>query len=153
MSLKKCGVVLVLLAMMVGAMTASASAATVDTKKIDDSGIIVTFNNKLSSGTIIPMSSSGTIIQGETQWRTKVVSGFTTSLSIGLYWGNPSNSLRLKIYAPDGSLYGPFYDNCDGRLDGFIPVTLTKNSGLPTGTYYIEIYGYSVQGIQSYTIY
>jgi hypothetical protein len=151
MLLKRSTMVLVLLMLLAGIATASASAANV--KKPGDEGYVVTHENGLGSGTIMPMSSSGSIRQGETQWRTSYVSGFTTTLNIGLYWGNPSNSLRMRVYAPDGSVFGPYYDNCDGRLNGFIPFTLYRSSGIPQGTYYIEIYGDRVNGVQSYTVY
>jgi hypothetical protein len=80
------------------------------------------------------------------------VSTYSTSLHIDLNWGNPSNSLRLKIYTPDGYTLGPYYDNADGSIDGRINIYVNNPNGIAQGTWYYEVYGYSVSGTQSYTI-
>ena len=161
MSLKKCGVVLVLLAMMVGAMTASASAASADSSKNikpGDGGYIVTIgksnydgsSNKLTDFSILA-SSSDFIAQGQTKWGYKVVSGYVTSFGAELYWGNPSNSLSMTIITPDGYVLGPYYDIIDGRLNGDIPIVISRSTGVAQGTYAFRIYGYQVSGLQYFT--
>lgn len=67
-------------------------------------------------------------------------------------WGSSSNSLRLKIYSPDGNTFGPYYDNFDGYYDGRINVNIINSNGLATGTWRYEVYGYSVSGSQNYSI-
>jgi hypothetical protein len=119
MLLKRSTLVLVLLVLLV-CMTAT-SANVASAKKPVDSGIVITHENKLDPGTIMPMSVSYSIKQGETQWWSRGLYGYQTDMYIDLYWGNPSNSLSMTIYSPDGYVFGPYYDNCDGRMDGFIP--------------------------------
>jgi len=94
--------------------------------------------------------SSGSISQGQTNWYTTAVSSGKTSFNTDLYWGNPSNSLALTIYAPD-SVLGPYYDSADGATDGRIRLRFSKPLGLTTGTWYSGVYGQSVSGVQSYT--
>ncbi len=134
-------------------VSASVCATSSGTGTAPNSGITLSANKAAGPGVMMPMSSSGSITQGATQWKSRVLSGYATSMEFDLSWSNPSNSLRLRIYAPDGSVWGPLYDNCDGKINGFIPAILTSNTGLPQGTYYVEIYGDRVSGTQSYTLY
>jgi len=80
---------------------------------------------------------------------------------VDLKWGNPSNSLRLTIYSPDGYVFGPYFDNADGVINGRINLNINNPNGIAKGTWYYEVYevyegyevyGYSVIGTQSYTI-
>jgi hypothetical protein len=93
-----------------------------------------------------------TITQGRTNWHTKVVSTFITTLNVDLNWGNPANSLRLKIYSPDGYTFGPYYDSFDGTTNGRINLNIINNNGIAQGTWYYEVYGYSVTGTEDYSI-
>jgi hypothetical protein len=95
---------------------------------------------------------SDTVIQGETNWHTKSVSTYMTTLNVNLYWGNPSNSLQLTIYTPDGYTLGPYYDNADGSVNGRINLAISNPNGIAKGTWTYRVYGYSVSGVQSYTI-
>jgi hypothetical protein len=99
-----------------------------------------------------PMIVYGTISQGMTNWHTKVVSSYITSMNVNLNWGNPSNSLRLKIYSPDGYTFGPYYDSFDGVNDGRINLNIINSNGIAQGTWYYEVYGYRVTGTQAYSI-
>ncbi|MDD5187598.1 MAG: peptidase domain-containing protein [Methanoregula sp.] len=92
------------------------------------------------------------ITQGETNWHTKTVSSFITTLNVDLNWGNPSNSLRLRIYSPDGYTFGPYYDNFDGVNDGRINLNIIYGNGIAQGTWNYEVYGDSVTGTQAYSI-
>lgn len=94
--------------------------------------------------------SRSSISQGQSQWYATSVSSGNTAFYSGLNWGNPSNSLALTIYAPD-SLFGPYYDNVDGVIDGQINVQVIRNGSLTSGTWRSEVYGQSVTGSQSYT--
>jgi hypothetical protein len=87
-----------------------------------------------------------------TNWETKPVSSYITTLNADLFWGNPSNSLQLMIYSPDGYVFGPFYDDSDGYHDGQIDLNIYNSNGIAEGTWYYEVYGYSVSGTQSYFI-
>ena len=95
---------------------------------------------------------SGTIVQGMTNWHTKVVSSPVTSLNVNLYWGNPSNSLRIRVYSPDGYTFGPYYDSFDGYNDGRINFYINNPGGVARGTWYYEVYGDRVTGTQAYFI-
>lgn len=93
-----------------------------------------------------------TITQGATNWHTKSVSSFITSLNVDLNWGNPSNSLRLKVYSPDGYTFGPYYDSFDGSNNGRINFYINNPNGIAQGTWYYEVYGDSVTGTQTYSL-
>jgi len=93
-----------------------------------------------------------TITQGMTNWHTKYVSSYITTLNVDLNWGNPGNSLRLKVYSPDGYTFGPFYDSFDGYNDGRINLNIVNSNGIATGTWYYEVYGDRVTGTQTYYI-
>ena len=144
---KRLGIVALVLLVMTSCAVVSAS----ELNAVDRGTIIQPANNSEFSQ-IKPLTVSGSITQSQTTWQTKVVSSYITSMNVDLYWGNPSNSLQLRIYSPDGSKYGPFYDNYDGAIDGRINLNVLNSAGVPKGTWYYEIYGYSVKGTQSYTI-
>jgi hypothetical protein len=101
---------------------------------------------------ISPMTVYSTITQGMTNWHTKSVTSFITTLNVDLRWGNPSNSLRLKIYSPDGYVFGPYYDSFDGYTDGRINLNIINTNGIARGTWYYEVYGDRVAGTQAYSI-
>ena len=94
----------------------------------------------------------GTITQGLTNWHNKYVGSSITTLNVDLNWGNPANSLRLKVYSPDGYTFGPFYDSYDGYIDGRVNMNINNPDGIATGTWYYEVYGDRVTGTQSYYI-
>ncbi|WP_174590859.1 peptidase domain-containing protein [Methanocella conradii] len=161
MSVKKCGVVLVLLALLAGVAAASAGAASVDSSKNikpGDGGYVVTIgksNYAVSSdkGTSFSIlaSLSDYISQGQIKWGYKTISGYVTSFGAELYWGNPANSLSMTIITPDGYVLGPYYDIIDGRLNGDIPIVISRSSGVAQGTYAFKIYGDQVAGFQYFT--
>jgi len=95
-----------------------------------------------------PMTT-GSIVQGETNWYSTYVSAGTTELIIDLNWGDAANSLRLTVHAPDAVL-GPYYDAYDG-VNGRIYLRIKDYAGLHPGTWRFEIYGDKVAGIQDYT--
>ena len=144
---KRLGIVALVLLVMTSCAVVSAS----ELNAVDRGTIIQPANNSGFSQ-IKPLIVSGSVTQGQTTWQTKVVSSYITSMNMDLYWGNPSNSLQLRIYSPDGSIYGPFYDNFDGSNNGRINVDVINSAGLPKGVWSFEIYGYKVTGTQSYTI-
>ena len=92
------------------------------------------------------------ITQGETNWHTKTVSSFITTLNVDLNWGNSGNSLQLRVYSPDGYTFGPYYDNFDGTNDGRINLNIINGNGIAQGTWRAEVYGESVTGTQDYSI-
>ncbi len=93
-----------------------------------------------------------TITQGKTNWHTKEVTTFITTLNVDLNWGNSGNSLRLTIYSPDGYVFGPYFDNADGVINGRINLNINNPNGIARGTWYYEVYGYSVSGTEDYYI-
>jgi hypothetical protein len=99
-----------------------------------------------------PSTVYDTITQGETNWHSVVINSYTTLLNVDLYWGNSANSLQLTIYSPDGYVFGPYYDNDDGNIDGRINWGIYNPNGIAQGTWYYKVYGYSVTGTQSYSI-
>ncbi len=92
-----------------------------------------------------------TITQGETNWHTREITGGNL-MTVDLNWGDTSDSLRLTIYTADGYKLGPYYDNSDGATDGRIYLDIYNPNGLGVGTWYFEVYGYSVQGTEDYYI-
>jgi hypothetical protein len=143
--------VLLLSVALATATIGSAVASSVDTNKANNGGYTVTPATG-STGIISPLRVSSSITQGQTNWHSKDVTGFYTTLHVDLNWGNPSNSLRLTVYTPDGYTLGPYYDNVDGSIDGRISIYIDNPNGIAQGTWYYEVYGYSVTGTQSYTI-
>lgn len=75
-----------------------------------------------------------------------------TTLGVNLNWGNTGNSLRLTIYIPDCYMLGPYYDGSDGSINGRISLDISNPNGIAKGTWRYCVYGYSVSGVQSYTI-
>ncbi|MCM1986344.1 peptidase domain-containing protein [Methanococcoides seepicolus] len=102
--------------------------------------------------TITPRWVADTITQGETNWHTRTVSSYATSLHIDLNWGDTSDSLRLRVYDPNNQLIGTFYDSFDGSIDGRINIDIRNSSGIDLGTWRYEVYGYSVSGTEDYYI-
>jgi hypothetical protein len=159
MLLKKGTIVLVLLVLLVSVGIASASAAKANPPKNGDSnGLTIVSGYSAQSpntfsalGTVSPMTSLYTIRQGQTNWHGKYISQGLPGYYCDLNWGNSANSLQLRIYTADGHVYGPYYDNADGRIDGRIYLWVSKSGGLPGGTYYHEVYGYRVSGVEDYT--
>jgi hypothetical protein len=154
MRFKYCVAILLLVAV-IGVVVLVSPAAAV---KAGDSvsvagpgGYVITFV-KNQPGLIRPMTVYNTIQQGEYQWQYKNVNYYTELLPFDLYWGTPSNSLRLKILTPDGYLLGPYYDFSDGSSNGDIGIAITRSGGVAQGTWQTEVYGYSVSGSQSYYI-
>jgi hypothetical protein len=105
-----------------------------------------------SDSNITPRWVGDTIKQGETNWHSKSVSSYTTSLHIDLNWGDTSDSLRLKVYNPSNQLVGTFYDSSDGVIDGRINIEIRKSGGIDLGTWHYQVYGYHVTGIEDYYI-
>ncbi|MFA5269745.1 MAG: peptidase domain-containing protein, partial [Methanoregula sp.] len=93
-----------------------------------------------------------TITQGLTNWHDKYVGSSITTLTVDLNWGNPANSLWLKVHSPEGYTFGPFYDNYDGYSDGRVNLNINNPDGITKGTWYYEVYGDRVTGTQSYYI-
>ncbi len=145
--LKKIGIATILLL-----FSASLALAAVSEEQMN------TANGGYTEGPANDTSGAGidtvnaTITQGQTNWHTKDVTTFITTLNVDLNWGNPSNSLRLRIYSPDGYVFGPYFDNADGVINGRINLDLRNPNGIAKGTWRYEVYGYSVVGTQSYSI-
>lgn len=158
MLLKRSTIVLVLLVLLVGLTATSASAAKADSvKKPTDDGLVFTpvstsTSSFSASGEFSAMATVYTIRQGQTNWHPKYIPPGYPGYYLDLNWGNSANSLQLRVYGADGRVYGPFYDGSDGRIDGRILFWVSSGSGtLPSGTYYHEVYGYRVSGIEDYT--
>lgn len=159
MLLKRSTIVLVLLVLLAGLAATSASATKADSaKKPAGDGLVFTPVSSVSpegfssDGQFSTMATVYTIMQGQTNWHGKYIPPGCPGYYLDLNWGNPSNSLRLRVYTPNGQIYGPFYDSSDGRIDGRILFWVSYNSGpMPPGTYYHEVYGQSVYGVEDYT--
>ena len=93
-----------------------------------------------------------TITQGETNWHSKIVSTSINTLNVDLNWGDTTDSLRLRIHTPDGYVLGPYFDDADGAVDGRINLDIYNPDGIARGTWYYEVYGYSVVGTEDYYI-
>lgn len=147
--LKKIGITAILLLFSASLAMAAVSEEQIKTDKTGGYTIVPAKN---TGGDISIQSVYATITQGQTNWHTKDVTTFITSLNVDLNWGNPSNSLRLRIYSPDGYTFGPYFDNADGTIDGRISLYINNPNGIARGTWRYEVYGYSVVGTQGYSI-
>lgn len=127
------------------------SVPAVSAKIVEEkNGYIVTFGDDTIRLPEISRLSSASISQGQSHWYSTYVPTGKTSFFTDLYWGNPANSLSLSIFAPD-AIFGPYYDSSDGYIDGRINLRISRTSGIASGTWWSQIYGYSVSGVQSYT--
>ena len=100
-----------------------------------------------------PLTVFDTITQGMTNWETKPITSYITTLNVDLYLGKSIKfSPASTIYSPDGHVFGPYYDNSDGYHDGAINLVISNTGGIAKGTWYYKVYGYSVTGTQSYSI-
>lgn len=147
--LKKIGIATILLL-----FSASLALAAVSEEKINaaKTGGYIVVPAKSTGGDVGIQQVYATITQGQTNWHTKDVTTFITTLNVDLNWGNPSNSLRLTIYSPDGYVFGPYFDNADGVINGRINLDIRNPNGIAKGTWHYEVYGYSVVGTQGYYI-
>ena len=66
-------------------------------------------------------------------WYGENINYYTESVQTYLYWGNPGNSLRLRIVSPEGYQFGPYYDFSDGNYNGLICVTISRSGGVTQG--------------------
>lgn len=82
----------------------------------------------------------------------KNVGSGLTLLVVDFNWGDSTNSLRLKVYTPSGSVLGTYYDSADGTTDGRIRLNIQNPNGIEPGTWKYEVYGYKVTGTEDYTI-
>ncbi|WP_456477738.1 hypothetical protein [Geoglobus ahangari] len=87
------------------------------------------------------------IKQGETDWFSRYISSQT--FDVYLVWNNPSSSLTLTLYSPNGDVYGPFRDSSDGAVDGKIALTVENAE---QGVWYFKVYGERVGGVQYYSL-
>ena len=141
---------LAVIGVVVLAMPATAAKTGDSTTVSAPGGYQVTFVKTLPGG-IQPMIMNS-ISQGQYQWAGKLVNYYTESVQFDLYWGNPTNSLRLRIFTPDGYVLGPYYDASDGAINGNIYAIVSRSGGVAQGTWYSEVYGDRVSGSQSYSI-
>lgn len=118
----------------------------------DESTTIVTPESG-QNPTINAIDTVGSIIQGETDWYDYYIPS-VPRVTVDLVWHkNPSNSLTLTIYRPDGIQLGPYHDADDGLSNGRIYLRLTESSGnFPAGTWRFKVYGESVQGSEDYDL-
>lgn len=146
---KRLGVVAVMLLLIASVAVVSASE---QGSVVSNGGYIVEPVQNAGMSPLGIQTVYASITQGVTNWHTKTVSSFITTLNVDLNWGNSGNSLRLKVYSPDGYTFGPYYDNFDGVNDGRINLNIINNNGIAQGTWYYEVYGNSVTGTQAYSI-
>lgn len=146
---KRLGVIAMMLLLIASSAVVSASE---QVPAVSNGGYSVEPVHNTGINPISIKSVYSTITQGMTNWHPKTISSYITSLNVDLNWGNPSNSLRLKIYSPDGYVFGPYYDSFDGAYDGRINLNIINSAGIARGTWYYEVYGNSVTGTQGYYI-
>jgi hypothetical protein len=146
---KRLGVVVMMLLLIASSAVVSASE---QDSAINKGGYRVEPVNATEMDPMSIKSVSGSITQGMTNWHPKSVSSYITSLNVDLNWGVPANSLRLKIYSPDGYTFGPYYDSFDGVNNGRINLNIINSNGIAQGTWYYEVYGERVTGTQGYSI-
>ena len=134
--LRKSGIIFVMLIAVAIMVTASASAVSADTtQKTGTNGWVVTpseiqahklsriYSTGVSSSSISTLSAANVfspgvnyIIQGQTSGTLAHMYLARPEFTVDLNWGNSANSLQLTVFAPDGSVLGPYYDSADGRM-------------------------------------
>ena len=117
------------------------------TKLIIMLAVLLMFTPVVSAKKISIQTVYDIITQGETDWYCKYIS--SSSFSVYLVWNNPSNSLTLTIYSPNGDVYGPYHDADDGRIDGKITLDVINAE---QGIWYFKVYGERVSGVQPYSL-
>ena len=142
--------ILALLVMLL--LSASLAGAAVCEDETDATGGYTVTPAKDAGGDVGIRWIYDTITQGETNWHSKIVSTNINTLNVDLNWGDPTDSLRLKVHTPDGYMLGPYFDNADGTIDGRIHFSIYNPNGIARGTWYYEVYGYSVVGTEDYYI-
>jgi len=148
--MKKFLIMLIAAAMLVP-FAAAANDSGTDAYALKD-GYTVTWDNIDKESDFGVKSVWQTITQGETDWIYKNINSFTTQLHIDLNWGDTSDSIRLKVYSPDGHTFGYYYDNSDGSVNGRIQFDINNPNGIAQGKWRYEVYGLSVSGVEDYYI-
>jgi hypothetical protein len=103
-----------------------------------------------SAGTIGIKSITDSIGQGDTNWHSTYVSSSYSGMIVDLNWGDTTDSLKLYVYDPSGTVYGPYYDSDDGSSNARINLLLDKTPEV--GTWRYRVYGYYVIGTEDYSI-
>jgi hypothetical protein len=122
-----------------------------------DSDSVVTFNGQITVAQPITNNSTqadamynDAIASGETVYHDTTVNSSSTSLNIDLKWENPSDSMRLTIYTPDGHVLGPYYDSSDGKTDNAINLEIDNPSGVASGTWIFKVVDTGTTGKDEY---
>jgi pectate lyase len=149
--IKKIGVIALIL-LLTASLAVAASADKTNSAKPGGYVVKPAPNTGSTGGDIGILWVYDTITQGETNWHSKIVNTDITVLNVDLNWGDTTDSLRLKIHTADGYVLGPYFDNADGATDGRINLDITNPNGIAKGTWYYEVYGYSVAGTEDYYI-
>ncbi|MEA1906065.1 MAG: peptidase domain-containing protein [Euryarchaeota archaeon] len=144
--------ILALLAMLL--LSASLAGAAVCEDETDATGGYTVTPAKDANGDVGIRWIYDTITQGDTNWHSKIVSTNINTLNVDLNWGDPTDSLRLTVYAPDGHpVFGPYFDDDFGGIDdGRINLSISNPNGIAKGTWRYEVYGHSVLGTEDYYI-
>jgi len=148
--LKNFGLILIAVAMLISCTTAADISKTGMTESKD--GYTVTFVDSEKADDSQTRTIYQTITEGETDWISTQISGYYTQFNVNLNWGDSSDSLRLMIYSPDGHTFGYYYDNSDGTINGRITLNINNPDGIAEGTWWYQVYGYSVSGEEDYYI-
>lgn len=125
----------------------SVSAKIVEEKN----GYVVSTIDEGSRFTELVSRGTYSLTQGQARGHTVNVAYGSTTFNADLNWGTASNSLTLTVYLPNYESFGPYSDTIDGRNDGRIPLTITRSSGLPSGSWNSLVYGQSITGTQMYS--
>lgn len=104
------------------------------------SSIVLNDSALISSGVISTDELyTSSIAAGEDNWHTVDISRAVESMNIDLNWKDDRSDLRLMVYAPDGSVLGPYYDDSDGTTDGRINLNIANPDGIATGEWYLKV--------------
>ena len=164
MLLRKGTILVVLFVLLAGIMAASVNAASANQSTNQNTttyadGYTATPIHTVQASQSAAMDSSlalaatgYSITQGQQEWFNTYIGPGCTGFDVNLNWGNPSNSLQLTIFAPNGAEIGPFTDGSDGVINGDIDMYISNYGGsMPVGTYYCQVYGLHVTGAQQYS--
>jgi len=117
------------------------------------SSIVLNDSALISSGVISQESIyTNAIAAGEDNWHTVDVSSAIDTMNVDLNWEDDDSDLRLMVFAPDGTILGPYYDDSDGTIDGRINLNIANSEGLATGEWYLKVSDTDVTGTNDYYV-
>jgi hypothetical protein len=103
------------------------------------------------SGCRIIGHMDNSVTEGEKRSFHRQMPANLTRFTYDLFWQDPTSSLKLTIFAPDGMM-GPYYDDSDGIVNGRIYVQVSREDGIAPGDWYAVVEGERINGTQVFML-